>query len=116
MDREALVDRFANDLDALISTPETEWQEGIRSIHTRYAQSGVCRAGGNFRKMDEKSLEVFTRQRTVLQRNLHTMRNNARRKEKREESQRQRMMEENTFLMEEINDLRREKVRAAMEQ
>ena len=110
MDREVLVDRFARDLDSAMVKVENGGNAAslFKTLHEKYVVSGVCKSTGSSKKMDEKSLEEMSRQRAVMERNLKGFERSARRLDGRNKRERQRMIEENTFLMQEINELRRE--------
>ena len=110
MDREVLVERFAKDLDSAMAHVENGGNSAslLKELYEKYVASGVCKTTGSSKKMDEKSLKEMSRQRAVMERNLKGFERNAHRQDKRNKRERQKMIEENTFLMQEVNELRRE--------
>jgi len=111
-DKERFINMFIKELHKLVTEVEPNgWREGIRKLHHTYVTSRkeVQKQMEEWTGQSDEIVAEFTRQREHLERSLNERTKKAEKTEVRTKEDLNRKVLENALLIEEINDLRRDK-------
>lgn len=111
-DKERFINMFIKELHKLVTEVEPSgWREGIRKLHHTYviSKKEVQKQMEEWTGQSDEIVAEFTRQREHLERSLNERTKKAEKTEIRTKEDLNRKVLENALLIEEINDLRRDK-------
>jgi len=111
-DKERFITLFIRDLHKLVTEAEPiHWKEGLRKLHHTYVTSKkeILKQMEEWTGQSDEIVSEFTRQREYMERTLDTLRKKSDKTEVRTKEDLQRKVMENAMLIQEINDLRRDK-------
>merc|ERR1711959_145288 len=111
-DKERFINMFIKELHKLVTETEpSQWRDGIRKLHHTYVTSRkeVQKQMEEWTGQSDEIVAEFTRQREHLERSLNERTKKAEKTEIRTKEDLNRKVLENALLIQEINDLRRDK-------
>jgi len=111
-DKERFITLFIRDLHKLVTEAEpVQWKDGLRKLHHTYVTSKkeILKQMEEWTGQSDEIVSEFTRQREYMERTLDTLRKKSDKTEVRTKEDLQRKVVENAMLIQEINNLRRDK-------
>ncbi|KAK2962662.1 putative cilia- and flagella-associated protein 57 [Blattamonas nauphoetae] len=106
-----LIDNFKHDLQAAINTETSEWKEAFKQVYFTYVTNDdnldMQKKSGS--QADDQKAQEFSRQREFLERSVTTLKHSLDQSKHRGKAEVQGKLDENIRLIEEINELRKEK-------
>eukprot|EP00770_Monocercomonoides_exilis_P007373 MONOS_7334.1-p1 / transcript=MONOS_7334.1 / gene=MONOS_7334 / organism=Monocercomonoides_exilis_PA203 / gene_product=WD repeat-containing protein 65 / transcript_product=WD repeat-containing protein 65 / location=Mono_scaffold00248:50599-55446(+) / protein_length=1615 / sequence_SO=supercontig / SO=protein_coding / is_pseudo=false len=100
------IEMFRHDLHEILQSEEKQWKEKIKQIYVKFVKTEDEKSSN---EGDEQKAQEFARQREFLEKSVTTLKHSLERYTSRGKGEVQQKLDENITLIEEINDLRKEK-------